>query len=270
MKVLLLATALFLGLGYRSLPAAAIVAHRGASHAAPENTLASQRLAWAEGADAVETDIHLTRDGRIIVLHDANCRRTTGRDAEIADLTFAEARTLDAGKWKDARFAGERLPSLDEQLALVPEGKRLLVEIKTGPEIVPELARVLAHAGAAASRVTAISFNFDALRAAHEKLPAVPTLWLVGWRAPEKHEAAPPALDLGTVIARARAAGFTGLDLQHTWPLTAEDVRQIRAAGLQLHVWTVDDAAVARHWVDLGVDSLTTNRPAALRRELAP
>ncbi|WP_415908363.1 glycerophosphodiester phosphodiesterase family protein [Oleiharenicola sp. Vm1] len=72
------------------------------------------------------------------------------------------------------------------------------------------------------------------------------------------------------MIARARAAGFTGLDLQHTWPLTAEDVRQIRAAGLQLHVWTVDDAAVARHWVDLGVDSLTTNRPAALRRELAP
>jgi glycerophosphoryl diester phosphodiesterase len=253
-----------------SAPAVEIVAHRGASHDAPENTLAAHTLAWEQGADLVETDVHLTRDGELIVIHDKTTPRTTGQPGVVAELTLAELRALDAGTWKDPRFRGERLPTLDEQLTRIPAGKRMLVELKVGPEVVPALARSLARCGATPATVTLISFNAATLREIRRVLPAFRTLYLMGYKAPaagDPKAKAPPRID--DVIAEARAAGFTGLDLQHTWPLTPGDVARIRAAGLELHVWTVDDLAVARRWIDLGVASVTTNRPGWLRAGLA-
>lgn len=255
------------------LSAVDIVAHRGASYDAPENTLAAERLAWAQGADAVETDIHLTRDGRIIVCHDKTTKRTAGHDAAILSLTLEELRRLDAGSWKDPKFAGEKLPTLDEQIALIPAGKRMLVEIKVGPEIVPELSRVLQRTGASPQNITFISFNYDALQEVRKTLPGYRTLYLMGYKAADSKAKDPKAKKqptLQAVIAQATAAKFTGLDLQHTWPLTPADVKKIKAAGLELHVWTVDDVAVARHWVGLGVASITTNRPGWLREQLKP
>lgn len=252
-------------------PAVAVdlVAHRGASHDAPENTLAAHTLAWEQGADLVETDVHLTRDGELIVIHDKTTPRTTGRPGVVAELTLAELRGLDAGTWKDPRFRGERLPTLDEQLTRIPAGKRMLVELKVGPEIVPALARSLARCGATPATVTLISFNAATLREIRRVLPGYRTLYLMGYKAPapgDPKAKAPPRID--DVIAEARAAGFTGLDLQHTWPLTPADVARIRAAGLELHVWTVDELEVARRWIGLGVASVTTNRPGWLRAGL--
>ncbi len=257
-----------------SAPAAPvlIVAHRGASHDAPENTMAAQRLAWQQGAEAVETDIHFTKDRGVIVIHDATVKRTTGAAGAIAELTLAEARRLDAGTWKAPRFAGEKLPLLAEQLAEIPAGKRIFVEIKIGPEIVPELKGIFAAARADERNVTVISFNYESLKAVRQQLPRLPTQYLVGYRVPDpKAEPNPKAKKqptLDEVIAQAKAAKLTGLDLQHTWPLTKDDVARIRAAGLELHVWTVDDVAVARRWIELGVDSITTNRPGWLREQL--
>ncbi|MBI5382852.1 MAG: glycerophosphodiester phosphodiesterase [Opitutae bacterium] len=251
------------------LSAVQFVAHRGASYDAPENTLAAEKLAWEQKADAVETDIYLTKDGQIIVIHDSTYKRTAGKDAKIASLTLAEARTLDAGSWKDPKFAGEKLPTLDEQIALIPAGKRMFVEIKVGPELVPELVKVLARNGADEKKITIISFNYDSLQEVRKQLPKLPTQYLVGYRAPNPAKPSAkkqPTLD--EVIAQATAAKLTGLDLQSTWPLTPADVKKIRDAGLQLHVWTVDDVAVAKHWQELGADSITTNRPGWLREQL--
>ena len=252
-----------------------IVAHRGASFDAPENTLAAETLAWRQGADAVETDIQLTRDGRIIVSHDKSAKRTTGRDAAIAHLTLTELRELDAGSWKGPQFAGEKMPTLDEQIGLIPAGKRMFVEIKIGPEILPELQRVLERSGASAATITLISFNYESLREARRQLPAYPTLYLAGYKVPDpkdpktpKAPKAKPQPTIDEIIAQAKAGGFTGLDLQHTWPLTPADARKIKAAGLQLHVWTVDDEVIARHWIELGALSITTNRPQWLRERL--
>jgi glycerophosphoryl diester phosphodiesterase len=250
-------------------PAVEIVAHRGASYDAPENTLAAHLLAWEQGADLVETDVHLTRDGELIVIHDKTTPRTTGRPGVVAELTLAELRGLDAGTWKDPRFRGERLPTLDEQLMRIPAGKRMLVELKVGPEVVPALARSLARCGATPAIVTLISFNAATLREIRRTLPSYRTLYLMGYKAPapgDPKAKAPPRIE--DVIVEARAAGFTGLDLQYTWPLTPADVARIRAAGLELHVWTVDDLDVARRWIGLGVASVTTNRPGWLRAGL--
>lgn len=252
-----------------SFAAVQIVAHRGASHDAPENTLAAQKLAWEQKADAVETDIHLSKDGLLVVMHDKTTKRTAGREGAVVEMTMAELKTLDAGSWKAPQFAGEKIPVLDEQLALIPAGKRMLVEIKIGPEIVPELKRALARSGATEKKITIISFNFDSLVEVRKQLPRYETLWLLSYRSPEAaKKAKTPNPTVDEMIQRAKAARLTGLDLQHTWPLTAADVKKIRDAGLQLHVWTVDDVAIAKRWIDLGVASITTNRPGWLREQL--
>jgi glycerophosphoryl diester phosphodiesterase len=251
------------------LSAVDIVAHRGASFDAPENTLAAEKLAWQQQADAVETDIQLSKDGRIIVSHDKTAKRTTGRDAAIAELSFAELRALDAGSWKAKRFAGEKLPTLDEQIALIPPGKQMFVEIKIGPEILPELERCLQRTGASERNITFISFVYESLQEVRRRLPRYRTQYLVGYRKPDpKKPDAKPQPTLDAIIVQAREAGLTGLDLQSTWPLTRSDVAKIKAAGLELHVWTVDDPAVAKHWIELGVASITTNRPGWLREQL--
>jgi len=269
MKVLPVA-ALAASLLMNAAQAVQIVGHRGASHDAPENTMAATNLAWKQGADAVETDIYLGKDGRIIVHHDKTAKRTAGRDIAVAELTQGEARTLDAGAWKDPKFKGEKIPLLEEQIASIPAGKRMLVEIKVGPEIVPELARVLKQAGASERNITIISFNHDSLVEVRKQLPRLPTLWLVGHPAPnaKKVPTAKPPPTVDEMIAKCREAKLTGLDLQHTWPLTPADLRKIKDAGLELHVWTVNDPEIARRWVSWGVASITTDRPGWLREHL--
>jgi glycerophosphoryl diester phosphodiesterase len=247
-----------------------IVGHRGASYDAPENTMAATNLAWKQNADAVETDIFLSKDGKLVVSHDKNGKRTAGRDVDYSNITQAEARELDAGSWKDLKFKGEKVPLLEEQIASIPKGKKLLVEIKIGPEIVPELARVLKKTGATEKNITVISFNFESLKEVRKQLPHLPTLWLLGHPAPNAKKTTtakqPPSVD--EMIREAKAAKLTGLDLQHTWPLTKADVKKIKDAGLELHVWTVNDVVIAKHWINLGVASITTDRPGWLREEL--
>src|SRR5688500_10497757 len=120
-----------------------IIAHRGASSDAPENTLSAMKLAWEQNADAIELDLWLSKDGRLVVFHDADAKRIAGVPRKVADLTWAEVQQLDAGAWKSPRFTGERVPNLESILATVPKGGRAVLEIKCGPEIVPELKRVL-------------------------------------------------------------------------------------------------------------------------------
>jgi len=240
---------------------AKIVAHRGAPFDAPENTVASAKIAWAQNADAVEADIHLTKDGEIIVAHDPTTKGIGGRDIRLADLTLAELRSIDVGSRRGRQFAGEKMPTLDELIATVPTGKKLFVEIKTGPEILPSLGESLARSRATEDSVVLISFNFEALRQAHERWPQYKTLWLVGYGGES-----PP---IEKIIEQARAADFDGLDLNANWPLDASDVQQIKTAGLQLHVWTVDSSVLASHWIGMGADSITTNIPGLLKELLA-
>src|SRR5262245_15219893 len=155
-------------------PRVEIIAHRGASHDAPENTLAAIRLAWQQQADGSEFDIHLTRDGKIAVLHDKDTKRTAGVKLVAADTPLAELRALDVGAWKGPRFVGEKVPTLAEMLATVPAGKKVFVEVKCGPEIVPELDRVLKASRLEPKQTPVISFNFGVVAAVKKARPDVP------------------------------------------------------------------------------------------------
>ena len=121
-----------------------VIAHRGASADAPENTLAAFRKGW-ELTDAVELDVHVTADGKLVVMHDDNTKRTTGVDYKIAATPAEKIRTLDAGKWKGTQFTGEHVPFLSEVLDAMPAGKKLVIELKAGmPVVEPVKDAVLA------------------------------------------------------------------------------------------------------------------------------
>ena len=106
-----------------------VIAHRGASHDAPENTLEAFRLAWEQGADAIEGDFRLTADRRIVCIHDATTARTGDRTLRVSRSRFDALRRVDVGAWKGARWRGASIPSLEEVLACVPAGKRLFIEL---------------------------------------------------------------------------------------------------------------------------------------------
>jgi glycerophosphoryl diester phosphodiesterase len=231
-----------------------IVAHRGASQEAPENTLAALRLGWELGAESCEIDVRVTRDGAVVLMHDDTALRTTGLDRAIADLTLDQLRALDAGAWKGERWRGERVPTLAEALAIVPAGRMLFVEIKTGAADAPTIARAILDADPAPGAVALQAYDADALAAAAALLPGVPTYWDID---PPKGAPYP-----ASIIEDARARGFTGLALDRRG-LDDAIVTAIADAGLSLDVWTVDDPDEISAWLARSARFVETNRPRA-------
>ena len=241
-----------------------IIGHRGASRDAPENTLGSFRLAFEQGADGVEADFRLTRDGEIVCLHDDGTGRTAGVDLRVEESTLAELRRLDVGAWKGAPWAGERIPTLNEVLRALPVGKMLFVELKSGPEIVMPLAAVLAGSGVPTQSIRFLSFSADLIRTLKERLPEYRACWLTDYRyrgawRPSRSE----------LLVTLSGCGADGLASRDRAILDASLVDPLRAAALEIHVWTVDAAAAGRRLCLLGVDSIMTNRPGWLKRAMA-
>jgi glycerophosphoryl diester phosphodiesterase len=244
-----------------------IIGHRGASYDAPENTLASFKLGYGQNADGCELDIHLTADGQVVVMHDYDTKRVGGVTNKIATQTYKNLQQFEIGrwgKWTNATFH-ERVPLLKEVLPIIPAGKKLFIEIKTGPEIIPALKEVLDHATQKPEQLVIITFNYDSAKAAKETFPKLKTYWLVDY----KKDKAGKFPEFEEMISKAKAIRVDGVDVNFNWPLTKENVARIKAAGLECHVWTVDDPAKAKELAANGVDSITTNRPAFIREQLA-
>jgi glycerophosphoryl diester phosphodiesterase len=274
--VFFLLTVLAGGLAERAV-AVEIVAHRGASHRAPENTLAAVNLAWELGTDAVEIDVWLSKDGRIVTLHDSTTKRTGGRDWKVGERTLAELRSLDVGSWKGPAWAGEKIPTLEEVLATIPEGKRLFIEIKCKREIVPELERVLKAAGKKPAQTAVICFDFDTVQAVKKRMPELEVYWLHGTSPKRDKDTGEVIRDKKTgkpvnppeeLIERCRRAGLDGLDLAGSSDLTRQIVQQAHELGLGMYVWTINAPEDAKRLAALGVDGITTDRPAWLREQL--
>lgn len=243
------------------------IAHRGASAYAPENTLAAIEKAAALDATVVEVDVQRTADGELILMHDTDLVRTTdaevlfpGRDSyAVADFTMAEVDRLDAGSWFGASFAAEPVPTLDEALDRMRElAVDLLLEVKA-PELYPGIERQIVaelrhnpywlHP----SRLVIQSFDWESMRLSHQMLPWIPH-GLLG-RVPE-----------ADIAAYARWAdqinpSFTTVDATY--------VRAVHAAGVEIHVYTVNNADDMRAQIAKGVDGIISNHPDVLRAVIA-
>ncbi|MDX2294080.1 MULTISPECIES: glycerophosphodiester phosphodiesterase family protein [Streptomyces] len=240
-----------------AVPAAAtltVFAHRGASSAAPENTLAAGEVARRAGVEWIENDVRPSRDGVPYVIHDATVDRTTDGTGQVRALTSARIDALDAGSWFAPSFAGARVPTLAAQLADLRErGGRLLLEIK-GPHSEAEVARIVREVRGQrmADRVLVQSFDAVSLGYVRELAPELPRALLR-----DRLDADPVAVarDLGLASYHVSDKGLAA---------RPGAVAELHAAGVAVNVWTVNAPARWRALAELGVDGVITDRPAEL------
>ncbi len=249
-----------------------IVAHRGASADAPENTLAAFRLGWEQNADAIEGDFFLTSDKQIVAIHDSDTQRTAGVAGDVRKKSSAELRTLDVGRWKHRDFADERIPTLAEVVETIPVGKKFFLEVKDTARLVPVLKQQLTSDPAfeklAPEQLVIIAFDAEVIATSKRELPDVKAFWLTGFKSDEQTGEVHPSIE--EILSTLQTIDADGLDCQAAEHIDQHFVDQIRAAGYQFHVWTIDDPAVAQRFAALGVDSITTNVPQSIRQQLSP
>jgi len=236
-----------------------IIAHRGASADAPENTVEAFRLAWQQGADAIEMDLRLTADGQVIVFHDEDLRRMAGDPRRVRDMTAAELVGMEVGRSNHGRWSAAQIPLLEAALADVPRGGGVFLELKCDSSMLPSLGKVLSGCGLHGSQITLISFNLQVLAEAKAMMPALNSALIVDW---------PSVIGFERLMSMATDHGIDGLDVATDWPLDSPRVARAHEQGLKVHVWTVDDVRRARELVKAGVDGIATNIPLKMRRAL--
>ncbi len=243
-----------------------LIAHRGESADAPENTLAAFRLAYARSADAIELDVHLTRDDELLVCHDPDTERTTGTRMTIREALLHDLRTLDAGAWKGPQWVGEKLPTLAEVLTTLPDGIRCFIEIKVGPESIPVLEKLVRQSNVKAGQLVIMSFVPETVGEAKRRLPDIAAYLLSSFEHDKLVLAWTPTAQ--NLIDQTKAIGADGIGLHHEGPVNRSFVFHLKSAGLAVYIWTVDDVALARRLIQAGVDGITTNRAGWLREQL--
>ena len=187
-----------------------VVAHRGASQAAPENTLPAFDLAWALGADAIEGDFYLSKDGVIVCIHDRNTKRVAGTNLVVKDATLGELKGLDVGGWHSAKYKGTRVPTIAEVFETVPRGGKIFIEVKCGVEIVDPLTEAIKASGLRDDQVVVICFTAAVIKGMKAKLPGVKGYWLTSvWKDKKTGELKPT---LGSILKTLKRIGADGVD----------------------------------------------------------
>jgi glycerophosphoryl diester phosphodiesterase len=252
-----------------------IVSHRGASAYAPENTLAAIDKAAAMGFLWVENDVQRTKDGELVVLHDATLARTTDVERvyphrspwKVKDFTAAEIARLDAGSWFSPRYAGVRVPTLKQYMNRVSHNhQKLVLEVKN-PELYPGIERqtlkLLSNEGwldpaHLKSRLIVQSFSADSVRTVHDLRPGIKTAFLGRpsiAQLPDYAQFADQINSDHTALSSGYVSAVHGFDGPHGSPM-------------KVFAWTVNDADTARHVAGFGVDGIITNVPDVIQRAL--
>ena len=240
-----------------------VVAHRGASQDAPENTLAAFKLAWEQGADAIEGDFLLTKDNKIVCIHDKSTERLAKRKLRVKESTLAQLQELDVGMGQGGKFAGTKIPTIAEVLATIPAGKKIFIEIKCGKEIIPTLLKEIKKSDLMDEQLAIICFNAEVIRLFKIKAPQHKTYWLSNFKRNKEGQLVP---SLETVLRTLSSAKADGLDSHHGIP--EHTARRIQEEGFEWHVWTVNDLKTAKRLKALGVESITTDVPGHLKKAL--
>ncbi|WP_442602000.1 glycerophosphodiester phosphodiesterase [Paenibacillus sp. KN14-4R] len=231
-----------------------IIGHRGAAGEAPENTLGSFQLALEQGAEGLELDVHLSKDGQLVVCHDATLDRTTDMTGYIHQLTVEELKKADAGSWFHEKFANERIPLLEEVFDLVPPHIMINVEIKHTYDhhLEPALVDLLRRRGRLDSVVVS-SFDFKSL---------------LGLKLLEPEAKIGLLYDVN-LVRHSALASTLGVPVYSLHPnfrrIDAEDVRDAVQQGLQVYPYTINDAEMMEQAIQYGVSGIITDYPAKLK-----
>ena len=227
-----------------------VIAHRGASSYAPENTFAAFDLAIQMGVSHIELDVHFTQDNHIVVIHDDTVDRTTSGGGPVTSHTLAALKALDAGSWFDRKFSGERIRTLSEILQRYKGRVHIHTEIKGHSAHLSEQTADLVRKHGMAEHVTITSFQKARLEETRAHAPDLPTGWLV-------------AEVSDVVIAQARALGLTQLCPKAS-AITPTLVQRLHADGFVVRAWGVATEDLMRQVVKAGADGMTVNFPDKL------
>jgi glycerophosphoryl diester phosphodiesterase len=238
------------------------IAHRGESYDAPENTFASINLAWKRDADAVEIDVQLTKDEKIVLIHDKTTLRTGGKYKRIASNNYDELLKIDVGKFRDTKWKNERIPLLDEVIDTIPKNKILFIEIKSDERIIKPLQNLIEQKGINPAQIKFIGFNIITMKLLKETLPEIEVYWIVEGKNYKSN------YNLKETIRKCKSAKLDGLDVQAKKYLNNNVIQFIKNSGLRIYTWTVDDPVRAKQLHFDGIDGITTNRAAWLKNKL--
>lgn len=243
-----------------------MVAHRGESFEAPENTKAAINLAWHRGAKAVEIDVQLTADNEIVVIHDRHTGRVGDKKLLIKKSKLQELRTVDLGIKKDAVYKGEKIPTLNEILETIPSDGKLIIEVKCGEEIIEPLKKLFINTKLRNDQIEIISFDLVLISKIKVELPQHKALWLLdldyywpSWLL---------RVDPLKIINKIEENGLDGVDVWAGKVIDESFVNTFLNRGLLLYTWTVNDVALAKKLLSFGVDAITTDRASWLSKHI--
>jgi glycerophosphoryl diester phosphodiesterase len=241
---------------------AEIIAHRGFSKKAPENTVSAVRMAIDHAVDYIEIDVHLTKDGVPVVIHDSILGRTTPHSPpqRISDLTLDNIKHLDAGAWFDARYTGESIPTLDDILSLDWGTSGLMIEIKKGHSPIKPLVTAVGKAIRRAlsrdpkKKILIGSFSIQVLKEMQVQFPALPLMGIIE--------------DFNQLV-NVNSITFSQLALWHKL-LSASLLEKLKKQNTKVWTFTVDDPAAAKSMHEMGVHGIITNDPESISRVFRP
>ncbi len=244
-----------------------IVAHRGASYKAPENTIASFKLAFEEHTDFIEGDFWMTKDNEIICIHDPHTKRVTNKKIKlnVISSTLHDLKQLDVGSWKGSEYGGSSIPTIQEVLQIIPQDKGIFIDVKDEREIfMQKLSEIVKQSSVPSESFRIIAFNPDTIRLSKKYLPEIKTYWLFGWYFSKTKYAV--SLAQRKLIKTLEALECDGVDLYAAPYIDKKLVEYLRKNNLDFCAYNVENQQAALKLITLGADALTTDSPWMIRQ----
>ncbi len=246
-----------------------IVAHRGASYAAPENTLPSFLLAFKEGADFIEGDFWLTEDGKIVCIHDKQTSRTAPHQTNmnVMKSTYKEMGSLDFGNWKNKKYVDTRISLLEDLLGIIPKGKGIFIEIKDPrKKFIKELKNILQSSKFPSTFVRIISFDPQVIANAKKVFPEIKAYWIFEWLF--NGDCKNMKSVLSKLLTTLQMIGADGIDMNFSKAISEKLICEIHNNGYDFVLYDVNTPDDALKMAMLNVDAITTNFPGRIRKHL--
>ena len=239
-----------------------IIAHRGESYDSPENTLASVNLAWERGADAVEVDVRITKDKKILVIHDSTTKRTGNKNYKIKDNLYDELKNVNVGFINGNKYKAETIPLLTDVIKTIPENKVLLNDIKIGKEIVPYLEDIIRNIENKKENIILISEKYQTLKELKKINPEVES-HLIIYKKWYRF-----IFSVKQIVKKCKEIDLDGIDIKDGIYLTKGFIDKIKYSGITIYTWTINDPARAQLLFNNGINGITTDKANWLKGKM--
>lgn len=243
-----------------------IIAHRGESFDAPENTLTSINLAWKNNIKSVEIDIHLTKDNEIVVIHDYDTLRVSGTKKVIKKTALQELKLLNFGSYKNFNLLDEHIPTLKEVLETVPSDGKLIIEIKSDDKILNKLKSELTQSKLKNSQIEIIAFDLNTIAKAKQLMPEYKMLYLLDLDYFWPHWML--RINKKRMIRIVKNHNLDGVNVWAGKILNSKFIKQFQNADLLVYTWTVNNPKTAEKLLDAGINGITTDRASWITQQL--